>query len=111
MSDTITKEQLEKVIEEIRINTPCPSLTDMFGGQFYGNTLANPPVLESKHVQDLEPVIRLSDKLNVSTAFRNKCNEWYVEMFGYKQPIIWKTQYGYIMGPNTRGVLFGGSCV
>ena len=105
MENRITKEDLEKMIDEIKSLCP-PEITDMWSGMFYPRTLASKPVFENKYVQDLEPVIQLSETLDVSPEFRKKCNDWYIDMFGYKEPVIWKTQYGFIMGKNIRGVLF-----
>jgi len=103
----ITAEDLRRMIDDVIKTMPPPEITDMWSGAFYPRTLASVPILENEHIQDLEPVIQLSSKVNVSPEFRKKCNAWYIEMFGYKQPVIYKTQFGFIMGKNMHSLLTG----
>ena len=67
------------------------------------------PIIENPHLQDLEPVIKLSDTVNVSVEFRNKCNKFYIDLFGYREPMMLKTQYGIFVAPNMASI-FAGNC-
>ena len=105
MSDTISKEDLERAIAEI---------TDKFGDAptgLYGGLIAHNfcgvPIIENPHVPDLEPVIQLSEILDVSPEFRKKCNDWYIDMFGYKEPVFWRTDFGMLLGPQMNKMMFG----
>lgn len=66
------------------------------------------PVIESPHVQDLEPIIKLSEHVNVSPEFRNKCNQHYIDVYGYREPMMFRTQYGIIMGKNMADIISTG---
>jgi hypothetical protein len=65
-------------------------------------------VTVNPYAEDLDPVIQLSQDLPVSDEFREKCNDWYIKMFGYKEPVIYmwnRTMFG---GP---GIIAGKNVV
>ena len=89
--DTITWEDIlaaKKLLDEH--DTPWPRPMIEFAGI---------PIISNPYMPDLVPVIQLSENVMVSDAFREKCNKFYIDMFGYKTPIVWKTDYGLMMGP------------
>jgi len=92
----LTKETIDELLKLLPEKEP----SNMFGNNLFGI-----PIIPNPHIPDLVPVIELSDKVNVSDEFRKKTNQYYICLFGYKSPTVWKTQYGYMMGPNLYNVL------
>jgi len=104
----LTKEALQKIIDAMhKINIDNDIKKHQLSIKpFWPSGI---PIIESPHIQDLEPVIKLSEHVNVSPEFRDKCNQFYIDMFGYKEPMIFKTQYGLLVGKNMCSVLTGNS--
>lgn len=104
------------------MNQPTISLEDLgaliksFQGQFEPKVVAGPGavsysniggirVVTHPHVPDLTPVIELSRDVQVSEEFRGKTNRWYIEVFGYRQPSVWRTKDTIFIGPKFYAAL------
>jgi len=66
---------------------------------------AGVPIIENPYMDDLFPVIQLSADVNVSDEFRKKCNQYYIDMFGYSEPMMFRTQFGVVVGSNFKNIL------
>ena len=91
----LTKEDIDKVIQQISSISDFPK-NDLFDNPFRHDFLGI-PITVNPYAEDLEPVIQLSQDLPVSDEFREKCNDWYIKMFGYKNPVIYmwnRTMFG-----------------
>lgn len=98
---TLTKEAVYKMLDEIKDLLPEKQEANPF---LYSGI----PIIESPYIPDLVPVIELSEKVIVSDEFREKTNKFYIDMFGYQSPTIFKTQYGLMIGPAFRNAIMTG---
>jgi len=93
---TLTKEMIREAIKLLPEKEP---------GNMCDSNLYGIPIIPDPYIPDLVPVIELSKDLMVTDEFRKKANQFYIDLFGYKSPIVLKTHYGYFMGPNLYNVL------
>ena len=101
MKDSISLKDIQELIKSLPPKQESPFDLPFLSRDF------GMPIIESPHIQDLEPVIKLSDKIQVSDEFRRKTDRYYVERFGYRSPSIFKTQYGLMVGSNFKSLLAG----
>jgi len=87
-----------ELLNDSRLPSPMPLVANGFMGT---------PIIESPHTQDLVPVIELSEHIQVSDEFRKKTNSFYIKMFGFREPTVWMTPYGLMMGPRTAKMIIG----
>ena len=99
MGKTISYETIEQLAKELKANSNTNS------NYFNPIDSMGMPVKVSSHIQDLEPKLKWSDNLNLSAEFRNKANLYLAKRFGFKEPAIYRTQWGLVVGKNMANVL------
>lgn len=97
----LTKEDVYKMLDEIKDLLPEKQEANPF---LYSGI----PIIENPYIPDLVPVIKLSEKVTVSNELREKCNKFYIDMFGYQSPTIFKAQYGFMIGPAFKNAIMTG---
>jgi len=68
------------------------------------NTYCGIPIIASDLIPESQPTIELRNDVNVSSEFRNKCNQFYIDMFGYKT-VMFMVDGKYVANPRTIKML------